>query len=63
MFRQQCPVGLKKPKVNPNLGKGGKKYRKQQKRIANYEKKRDRINNMNNVWFLLDQISTAKQAV
>ena len=63
MYREQCPVGIRQPKVNPNLGKGGKRYKKQQKRIAKYEAKRDRLNNMNNVWFLLEQISAGKCAV
>ena len=61
-YREQVPLGMKPPKINKNLPKGGKRYRAQQRRIDKFEKKRDRINNLNNVFFLLEQLS-AKQAV
>lgn len=57
IFREENPVGMKKPEFTDTMIKGTKRYKKTAKKIKEFEQIRARKNRIANVYFLLDKIS------
>lgn len=59
-YRKYHPFGLNSPKLNPNLMKGSKKYKRQQKQINKYNRKAYAISNAQMLDFLFEQINQSR---